>query len=113
MQKLYPALYEADMLVFASPLYYYGFSSQIKAMIDRLYATISKPLKPMECILLANCYDDDPDVFEPMVVNYKVICKYLKWQDHGILTLTGLKEKGDMVDDPRLAIVRELGLNIH
>ena len=112
MQKIYPALYEADMLVFASPLYYYGFSSQIKAMIDRLYATIANPLKLNECMLLADSYDDDFAVFEPMLVNYKVICKYQHWEDRGILTLSGVKKKGAMANHPRLAEARQLGLSI-
>lgn len=112
MQKIYPALYDADMLVFASPLYYYGFSSQIKAMIDRLYVTITKPLKLNECMLLADCYDDDFAVFEPMLVNYKVICKYLNWEDRGILTLSGVKKKGAMINHPRLDEARQLGLSI-
>ena len=35
---LRPRLEEADMVVFCSPMYYYGFSAQIKTVIDRFYA---------------------------------------------------------------------------
>jgi multimeric flavodoxin WrbA len=36
--ELEPLLEKADVTVFASPLYWFGMSSQIKAAIDRMYA---------------------------------------------------------------------------
>lgn len=36
--QLRPHLVTADMVVFATPMYYFGFSSQLKAVIDRFYA---------------------------------------------------------------------------
>lgn len=33
-----PYLLEADMVVFVTPMYYFGFSAQIKSVIDRFYA---------------------------------------------------------------------------
>ena len=36
--ELRPHLLEADMVVFVTPMYYFGFSSQLKAVIDRFYA---------------------------------------------------------------------------
>ena len=33
-----PHLLEADMVVFVTPMYYFGFSAQIKSVIDRFYA---------------------------------------------------------------------------
>jgi multimeric flavodoxin WrbA len=38
MQKIYPLLQQADVLVLASPIYYHGFSGQLKCTIDRFYA---------------------------------------------------------------------------
>ena len=36
--ELRPKLIEADMVVFASPMYYFGVSAQMKRVIDRFYA---------------------------------------------------------------------------
>lgn len=36
--ELRPHLLEADMVVFVTPMYYFGFSTQLKAVIDRFYA---------------------------------------------------------------------------
>ncbi len=35
MQSLYPKLEEADVIILASPVYFYGVSAQMKAFIDR------------------------------------------------------------------------------
>ena len=36
--KLMPAMLEADLLVLVTPLYYFGFSAQMKTIIDRFYS---------------------------------------------------------------------------
>ena len=44
---LEPLLEKADTVVFATPMYWFGFSAQIKAAIDRIYAYISpQTLRP-------------------------------------------------------------------
>ena len=37
-QELSPHLIDADMVVFATPMYYFGVSAQMKRVIDRFYA---------------------------------------------------------------------------
>lgn len=38
MQEVYALLNEAEMLVLASPIFYHGFSGQLKCCIDRFYS---------------------------------------------------------------------------
>jgi multimeric flavodoxin WrbA len=38
MDKIYPKLLDADRLIVASPIFFYGLTSQIKALIDRCQA---------------------------------------------------------------------------
>lgn len=40
MQRLYPALRAADAVVYASPIYWFTVSAQLKAAMDRCYALI-------------------------------------------------------------------------
>jgi multimeric flavodoxin WrbA len=42
MQSVYPKLYEADAIVLASPIFFYGITSQAKALIDRCQAAWCK-----------------------------------------------------------------------
>ena len=38
MKELNPHLPEADAVIFVSPIYYFDFNAQLKAVIDRFYA---------------------------------------------------------------------------
>lgn len=42
MQTVYPEIEEADVIVVASPIFFYGFPSQLKALIDRCQAMWSR-----------------------------------------------------------------------
>ena len=42
MQTIYPMLQAADIIFLASPIFFYGMSSQVKALIDRCQALWSK-----------------------------------------------------------------------
>ncbi|MFR5658789.1 MAG: flavodoxin family protein [Butyricimonas faecihominis] len=37
MEKIFPEIEQADMIVFASPLYFFSWPTQLKCVIDRLY----------------------------------------------------------------------------
>ena len=53
MQTLYPKLEKADVIVFGTPLYWYGPSAKMKLLIDRLRPFItSKGLKGKKAILV-------------------------------------------------------------
>ena len=41
---------EADAVAFASPMYYFGLSSQLKAVIDRFYAISSRLHTPKKAV---------------------------------------------------------------
>lgn len=42
MQSVYPLLEEADVIFLASPIFFYGVTAQVKALIDRTQACWSK-----------------------------------------------------------------------
>lgn len=44
MQSVYPLLEEADIILLASPIYFYGLTAQVKALIDRSQAMWSKKM---------------------------------------------------------------------
>ncbi len=46
MQALYPKIAAADVIVFASPIYWFTYSAQLKLCIDRWYAFESAPESP-------------------------------------------------------------------
>ena len=69
----------ADMLVFATPLYYYGMSGQLKTMIDRFCAFNSSiQRKRMKSALLAVAWNSDD-------WTYKTLVRYLNLEDMGMV----------------------------
>ena len=38
MEKVYPALAEAELVVLASPVYYFGLTGQLQSAVSRFYA---------------------------------------------------------------------------
>ena len=54
MPLLYGKLRETDVLVVASPVYFYGVSAQLKAVIDRLHTPLrnSFPIRKLGLILV-------------------------------------------------------------
>ncbi|MFR2157094.1 MAG: NAD(P)H-dependent oxidoreductase [Evtepia gabavorous] len=49
MEELNPHLLEADLVAFASPIYYYDWSAQLKLAIDRFYANSTALRTPKGC----------------------------------------------------------------
>lgn len=44
MQTVYPLLAEADIVILASPIYFYGLTAQVKALVDRSQAMWSRKM---------------------------------------------------------------------
>lgn len=52
MQRIYPIVKEADVLVFAIPIYWWSMPAQLKALIDRFYAFKEGEIKGKKVYLL-------------------------------------------------------------
>jgi len=102
MQEIYPLLQEADMIVFASPIYYFTMSAQLEAVIHRFYA-INSPAKAKYSALLLSSYS--PGVYTAAVAQYKDMISYMGMTDKGIVTADNSTNK----TPAKLAEARELG----
>lgn len=79
-------LLNADMVVFATPLYYYGMSAQLKMLVDRFCAFNSNLTKKrMKSALLAVVWNSDGWTFEALQAHYKTLVRYLDFQDEGMI----------------------------
>jgi len=98
--ELAPMLEAADVLVFATPIYWFNFPAQLKAVIDKMNAYLGKdckrPLKIRESFLLTCGADEGEEIFEGITVTYRQIVKYMGWEDRGILAVPGVSVKGDI-----------------
>ena len=84
MEPIRKKILEEDMLVFATPLYYYGMSAQLKKMIDRFCAFNSSiQRKHMKSALLSVAWNSDDWTFEALEAHYRTLVRYLNLQDMG------------------------------
>ena len=86
VESIRKKILDGDMLVFASPLYYYGMSAQLKILIDRFCAFNScMQRKHMKSALLTVAWNSDSWTFEALEAHYKTLVRYLNLTDMGMV----------------------------
>ena len=79
-------LLASDMVVFATPLYYYGMSAQLKTVVDRFCAyNSSLNSRHIKSALLTVAWNADDWTFEALTAHYKTLVKYINFDDKGMI----------------------------
>ena len=84
----------ADLVAFATPMYYFGFSSQLKAVIDRFYAINGSIHVAKKAVLLMTYANTSPREAGPIKTHYEVLLDYLGWTDAGRVIAPGVWPAG-------------------
>jgi len=110
MQDLYPKLVEADVLVLASPVFFYAVSAHAKAMIDRCQAMWAKkyllhqpiaPGKPQrKGVLLSVGGSRGSKVFDGLLLTMKYFFDALDMTFYRSLLFQEIDAKGDILRHP-------------
>lgn len=113
MERIYPAYCEADVVVLASPLYYWTVSGQLKCAFDRLFAVAEcdadyrNPVKNGVLLMAA-----EGDGFEESVYWYERLMGHLGWTDKGRVLCGGVMDVGDITGRAELDEARALGASL-
>ena len=91
LEKIMPAYLESDMIVFASPIYYFAPTAQLEAAWQRVYC-IGKPAKATKAALLLSSASG---FYDAAIAQYKGFNAYTGIQDLGIFTATGEENKSE------------------
>ena len=110
MNSILTDLSQADMLVLASPVYWFDVSAQTKCFIDRMYAFAKKGFHIKSIAMLLNSGADG--VYDAAKAQLNSICSYLKWENKGVITISGMSEKGSMLKSEKLEQVRDFAAGL-
>lgn len=84
MAALREQLMDADMAVFVTPLYYFGFSAQLKTVIDRFYSFNGQlTAKGLKTALIVAAWDSNDWTMRDIKAHYETLCRYLNFQSQG------------------------------
>ena len=112
MHKIYDKLKNADILVIASPVYFYGISAQLKAIVDRLHTPMRKEFKIRKLALILVGAATLPELFDPIKLQYQLVLNYFQLEDAGMVLVRGARDKGDVKNSPALKEAYDLGISI-
>lgn len=92
------ALLAADGIVLATPVYWYSYPAQIKAVIDKLYAFLvsGRDIGQKDCALIACCQERDISVFDGLRVPFERMADLLRWRCVGEVLIPGVWHEGDI-----------------
>ncbi|CAG1012691.1 FMN reductase [Anaerolineales bacterium] len=106
MQDLYPKVEAADVIVLASPVYWFTFSAQMKLFIDRCYAYQANDWREMQGkkYALILTYGDS-DLYTSGGINaistFETMCRFLNAEIAGMVYGT-MSDVGDAEKQPEL-----------
>lgn len=111
--KIRKSILDADMIIFATPLYYYGMSAQLKTVIDRFCAYNSSiTMKHMKSALLAVAWNSNDWTFEALVDHYQTLVRYLNFEDCGAVLGSGCGNKSTTINTNYPEMAYELGCKL-
>ncbi len=123
MQTVYPMLEDADIIFLATPIFFYGMTSQVKALIDRCQAMWSKRMlekTPEERrkydsgvgYLIAVGATRGKNLFEGVQLTARYLFDALDMSYEGGIFFRRIDRKGAILDHPEaLKEAFELGIN--
>ncbi|MCC8139583.1 MAG: flavodoxin family protein [Lachnospiraceae bacterium] len=114
MTQIYPAVRDCNVLVLASPLYYWTMSGQLRTALDRLFALeeggpnlLRGNGKSSALLMAAEGYG-----FEDAVLYYDHLMEHLQWQNLGHVLAGGNMETGDIKGKSEIRQAFDLGKTI-
>lgn len=109
MALIYEKLKNTDVLVVASPVYFYGISASLKAIIDRLHTPMRNEFKIKKLILLSVGAATLPELFDAIKMQYQLVLNFFHLEDGGMVLVQGVKDKGDIEKTKALLEAYQLG----
>jgi len=104
MKDIRKYIVESDLVVYATPVYWFAPSSQLKVVIDRSIAFLdtgfNSRIKGKKAVTIMTCADESSDTFYPPRDMFRRTFDLLGISYAGSIEATGCKGKGVVKDEP-------------
>ena len=114
MDQIYPVVKDSEVIVLASPLYYWNLSGQLRTAVDRLFAleegdgNLLRGHGRASALLMAA----EGHGFDDVLLYYDHLMEHLKWENLGHVLAGGNGDVGDIEGKPELQQAYDLGKSI-
>jgi len=112
MDSLVERLAVADVIVIATPIYFFTVSTHLKKIIDRLHFPGRRNFNTKGLVLLAVAHNDTEDTFDSIRAMFDSTIQFFKLKDLGSVCVPGVRDPGDIDGRKELDSARELGRSI-
>ena len=112
MAEVLQKMIDADVIVLASPVYFYSIDAQLKALIDRTVARWTE-VRDKEFYYIVTCADEERESQERTIECFRGYADCVEGAvEKGIVYATGVYEKGKIKDTPFMKQAYEMGLSV-
>ena len=112
MEEIRAKMLEADVIVLASPIYFYSMTAQMKTLIDRTYAFFSE-LKGKTFYFVVTCAATDASFTETMLASLRgFTCCVPEAKEGGVVLGIGAMEAGEIRKSDAMQQAYQMGKNV-
>lgn len=112
MEEIRKKMLAADVIVLASPIYFYSMTAQLKAVIDRSYAFFSQ-LAGKTFYFIISCAAPDAALTETMQAALRgFTCCVPDSVEGGVILGTGANDAGDIRNSPAMDQAYRMGRSL-
>jgi len=101
MNDIYPKIIESDIIIFGTPVYWYGPTALMKGFIDRFaYFNCSEnrlKIKGKSAVIVVPCEEENPENAALLVAFFEKCFRYLQMKLIGKIIVPGVSQKGEVL----------------
>lgn len=112
MAEIMQKMIDADVIVLASPVYFYSVDAQLKALIDRTVCRWTE-VKDKELYYIMTAADSDIKSMDTTLACFRGYADCVEGaKEMGVIYGTGVYDKGEIVDSIAMTEAYEMGRNV-
>lgn len=113
MTEILQKMIDADVIVLASPVYFYSIAAQLKTVIDRTIARWTE-VKNKEFYYIVTCADNEKESQERTLECFRGYADCVNGtKEKGVIRGTGVYKPGEIKNIPAFAEAYEMGKSIY